>query len=69
MRIDHMTTLVTACCILHNMCEVHQDSFDAQWLDDVVQASCSSSSAASTIPSSATDISIRNALCDYIDSH
>ena len=68
-RIDHMTTLVTACCILHNMCEVHQDSFNAQWLDDEVQASCSSSSAASTIPSSATAISIRNALCDYIDSH
>lgn len=26
-RIDHMTTLVTACCILHNMCEVHKISF------------------------------------------
>ena len=37
--IDHITTLVTAGCILH-MCEVHKDSFDAQWHDDEVQASC-----------------------------
>ena len=68
--IDHMTTLVTACCILHNMCEVHKDSFDAQWLDDEVQASCRlTSSPSSTTPSSTTAINIRNALCDYIDTH
>ena len=68
-RIDHMTTLVTACCILHNMCEVHQDNFDSDWLDDEVQASSSASSAASTTtPSNATAVSIRNALCDYIDN-
>ena len=67
-KIEHMTTLVTACCILHNVCEVHQDSFDDQWLDDEVQASCSTPSVAITTPSSATAIGIRNALCDYIDS-
>lgn len=66
-KIDYITTLVTACCILHNICEVHNDSFDDQWLDDEVQASCSSSSTASTSTSGATAIAIRNALCDYID--
>ena len=68
--IDHMTTLIAACCILHNMCEVHKDSFDAQWLDDEVQVSCRlMSSPSSTTPSSTTAINIRNALCDYIDTH
>ena len=66
-KIDYITTLVTACCILHNICEVYNDNFDDQWLDDEVQASCSSSSTASTSTSGATAISIRNALCDYID--
>ena len=68
-KIDFMTTFVTACCILHNICEVHQDSFDDQWLDEEVQESCTTSSTASNIPSSATAIAIRNALCDYIDRH
>ena len=31
-KIDLMTSFVTACCILHNICEVHQDSFNDQWL-------------------------------------
>ena len=26
-----MIQLVAACCILHNICEVHGDSFDASW--------------------------------------
>ena len=62
-----MPTLVTACCVLHNICEIHQDSFDHQWLDDEVTQASNMSRSASTIPSSSTAISIQNALCDYID--
>ena len=68
-KIDFMTTFVTACYILHNICEVHHVSFDDQRLDEEVQESCTTSSTASNIPSSATAIAIRNALCDYIDRH
>ena len=35
-RIDFMSTVVTSCCILHNVCEVHKDGFDEEWLDEVV---------------------------------
>ena len=63
-----MTTPVTACCVLHNICEIHQDSFDQQWLDDEMRlVSSMSSRGASTIPSNSTALSIQNALCDYID--
>ena len=27
--------LVTACCVLHNICEVHGESFSDNWLEDV----------------------------------
>ena len=36
-KIDFMTTFKTVCCILHNICEVHQASFDDQWLDEEVE--------------------------------
>ena len=26
--VSFMPTLVSACCILHNLCEVHSDDFD-----------------------------------------
>ena len=68
-RIESMTTLITACCILHNVCEVHQDSFDDHWLDEEVQDSFTTPTTASTNTSSATALAIRHALCDYIDSH
>ena len=35
-RVDFMSTVVTSCCILHNLCEVHKDGFDEQWLDEEV---------------------------------
>ena len=36
--IDQMPTLVTACVVLHNICEVHGDHVDTDWLsgDDVM---------------------------------
>ena len=35
MGIDNVPHIITACCILHNMCEVHGDSFIELWLEDV----------------------------------
>ena len=26
---------MTACCVLHNICEVHSESFSDNWLEDV----------------------------------
>ena len=69
-NLEFMSTLVTACCVLHNICEIHQDNFDQQWIDDeVIGQAGNIPSNATTIPSSSTAISIRNALCDYIESN
>lgn len=55
-KVDNMTAFVTACCILHNLCEVHQGSFDEQWLDEVQASNHSSLASASTIPSCAATL-------------
>ena len=56
MKLDYLSTAVTACCILHNICEVHHDEFDEQWQDDVNDSSIPSSSG-STLPTLAQYIS------------
>ena len=62
-----VSTIVNACCILHNLCEVHGDGFVEEWLpdDEVLSGPCSS---LSTPPPPATTCNaVRNALCDHFD--
>ena len=35
MNIDNIPCIVTACCILHNMCEVHGDTFNELGMEEV----------------------------------
>ena len=32
MHTAHIPTVISACCILHNMCEIHGESFNDSWL-------------------------------------
>ena len=32
MNIENVTCVIAACCILHNMCEVHGDSLNELWM-------------------------------------
>ena len=34
MHIDNVPNVILACCILHNVCEIHNDDFNEEWLDD-----------------------------------
>ena len=33
MSLSNIPTVVAACCILHNVCEVHGERFNDQWLE------------------------------------
>ena len=59
--------LVAACCVLHNICEIHGESFDENWMKDVADltsASCNSTASAS-LDSSGQDV--RQAMMTYFD--
>lgn len=34
MSISNIPNIIMACCILHNMCEIHGDAFNEIWLDE-----------------------------------
>ena len=68
-RVDFMSTVVTSCCILHNLCEVHKDGFDEQWLDEEVIRESISTSGANPTQHSSNAVAIRNALSSYFCTH
>ena len=67
--IKFLPTMVTACCILHNLCEIHGDLFEDEWalVDTTVGGSCHNAGT-SVIQTQMPAVRIRNALCDYFDS-
>ena len=71
-NITKLPTYITACCVLHNLCELHGDSCEEDWIvPDTVNTLPGSSNAFNTLPTAAatqTSIRIREALCDYFDS-
>ena len=62
-------TIVNTCCVLHNLCEVHGDGFDDDWLseDEEIPAGPSSSASTASLQSATCNV-IRDALCDYFDA-
>lgn len=35
MDIKNVPNVIAACCVLHNLCETHGDSFNEEWLQEV----------------------------------
>ena len=46
MSTEHIPTVITACCILHNICEIHGEYFNDSWLADNTEYEQPSSSMA-----------------------
>ena len=62
--VSFMPTLVSACCILHNLCEVHGDD---DWLCEEEATNAADATNAATIGTgvSTTAEAIRRALSDF----
>ena len=63
--VSFMPTLISACCVLHNLCELHDDGFDDDWLCEEEATAGATIAATATTPFtsvSATAESIRKAL-------
>ena len=66
--IKHIPTVISACCILHNMCELHGQTFNETWLNDVEEHGRGSESgqpASFQQRCQSTTQNIRNALSQY----
>ena len=64
-EVSDVPDLVAACCVLHNICEVHGDSFNEDWMEgtDVSLLRCSNPASPShPLPSS---MQTRNTLTSY----
>ena len=61
-----MSTLVTTCCILHNLCEVHSDGFDEDWMceDDEIDNMTPNPHPLNALTITSAQ-NIRTALCRY----
>jgi len=35
MDVDNVAHFIAVCCVLHNLCEIHHDSFNEEWLQEV----------------------------------
>ena len=64
---EFLPTYVTACCMVHNICELYNDSFEEEWLitdGDTVSTEQSSALSVPT-PNTKSGALIRDALCTY----
>jgi hypothetical protein len=64
--VQFLSTQVAACCILHNVCEVHGDSFDEDWRHTSVNVPPTDMPAQPAPSGSQVPESIRSALTDYL---
>ena len=66
-NVRNVPELIAACCTLHNICKVHEDSFDEDWLE-AVEVTRGAEANDGTIQSESGD-SIRRALISYFQQH
>ena len=64
--VQDVPELVAACCVLHNMCEVHGDTFN-EWLEDV-ESGCDTRTNIVGLSQSESGVNIRQALTVYFQS-
>lgn len=69
LHIDNVPNVITACCVLHNICEVHQDSFNNDWLLEVVDQPASVPSSSTQSSSSIAGDEICDILMEYFQLH
>ena len=73
-RLDVSTSdvpkLVAACCVLHNVCEIHGDKFNDQWMEGVQgqESVRTSAGSSSTLPEESA-VDIRKAFMSYFIAH
>ena len=66
MEVKRVPYVVAACCVLHNICEIHGEEFDENWLLEVREVDINVPVADETDSQEVIDEDIREILMDYI---
>ena len=62
--IHDVPEVVAACCVLHNVCEIHKDTFNEEWMEEVERDVCVSSPPGGVVHNQPA-MDIRNALMSH----
>lgn len=67
MSMENVPNVVASCCVLHNICEIHGDEFNDEWLEDTQDGS---NSEVTVLNSNNTDSSeVRDILMEYFSNN
>ena len=69
MNIDNIPHVITAACVLHNICEVHHEHFNDAWLQIGTGEYAEPDSVASRDTPTGLPQNIRNALVQYFQNN
>ena len=67
--VTNVPKVVTACCILHNICEIHGNMFDDDWLEGSHSSELEEPSAPIVDNQEDDAQDVRQAFADYIESN
>ena len=65
LHIDNVPRVIAACCVLHNLFEIHQDTFDSDWLQDLDQPDSVPQGATQTSSGCTQGEEVREILMEY----
>ena len=65
--VHDLPKLVAVCCVLHNICEIHQENFNEEWLDGVTDHTSVSSHSMTSASVDDSGRDIRLALMRYFN--
>ena len=65
MLVENVPNIVAACCVLHNICEIHGDTFNDEWMQALDGDSVPSEQETLIINNTRDGHDIREALVEY----
>ena len=66
MHTEHIPNVISACCVLHNVCEIHGESFNDTWLQQSDAHQQPSPSATPASRSRSAPRAVRNTIMQYL---
>lgn len=66
MHVSNVPTVISACCVLHNVCEIHGEEFKSTWLEEITRSTSVQPASVEAHDDTAERPNvIRNALVEY----